>query len=37
MSINHRRRKFASWHYKNGLFYAIVAWIFLAVLVGRVG
>ena len=32
MSINPRRRKFASWHHKNGLFYAIVAWIILAII-----
>ena len=37
MSINLRWRQLASWRRKNGLFYAIVAWIFLAVLVGRVG
>ena len=32
MSINPRRRKFASWHHKNGLFYAIVSWILLAII-----
>jgi len=32
MSINLRRRRFASWRRKNGLFCAIVSWIFLAII-----
>ena len=32
MSINLRRGRFASWRRKNGLFCAIVAWIFLAII-----
>lgn len=32
MSINLRRRRLASWRRKNGLFCAIVSWIFLAII-----